>query len=81
MPPIKIRINRLESNNLPNRDIIDSYEYVPVYTYLSKTTEADDINYSGCPYVNGIDRYYFPRNATYDNVNQFIFPVLREPFA
>ena len=60
--------------------LIDGYVPIPVFTYLSKT-EADDINYFGCPYVNDIDSYYFPRNDTYSEASDYILPVVRDPIA
>lgn len=64
LPPINIRnvvsINSdLGLNPLPN-----GFVSIPVYNY-KEATNNDDINWTGCDYVNKVDGYTWQADSTY----------------
>jgi len=54
LPPFKVRAAKELQDELGNKAIIDGYTQVPLYTYTDTTTD-DDVNYSGCQWVNECD--------------------------
>ena len=51
---------------------------VPVFNHI-ETSMTDDLNLSGCNYVNEVDSYRFPAESTYYSV-EYLKDDLRAPF-
>ena len=45
---------------------------------MSKTVD-DDINFTGCPYTDAYNSYYFQRNETYSAIFDYLVPTIRAP--
>jgi hypothetical protein len=73
MPPLKTRV-KISNGDYP----IDGYQMIPVFNYIDPNIN-DDIFYYGCKYINDADGYYYPRNDTYKDEFDFIFPTLKKP--
>lgn len=71
MPVMKIRDasninNQLGANPLPN-----GFVSIPIFSH-QETTILDDINMSGCSYINEVDSYRFPADSTYESVDYLL---------
>jgi len=71
MPVMKIRdasnINKqLGANPLPN-----GFVSIPIFSH-QESTILDDINMSGCSYINAVDSYRFPADSTYESVDYLL---------
>lgn len=66
--------NELGLNPLPN-----GFVSIPIYNH-KEASSYDDINMSGCSYVNKVDGYTFPADSTYASVD-YLLDDLREPIS
>lgn len=64
----------LGRNPLPN-----GFVSVPIFNH-KEATPVDDINMSGCSYVNNVDGYTFPADSTYTSV-EYLLDDLRDPIS
>lgn len=64
LPPFNLRNAGKVNTKLGNNALPDSYVGVPIYTD-SNPTMFDDLDLTGCDYVNAVDGYRFPANSTY----------------
>jgi len=74
LPPLKVR-----SANTIKSDFLERYSQVPVFSFLEKTTPLDDIQPGGCLYAYTFNSDHWNKEATYEEIADFILPVLREP--
>ena len=56
----------------------EGYVQLPIFNHM-EVAESDDLDLTGCDYVNTVDGYRFPAESTYASV-EFLKDDLREPF-
>jgi hypothetical protein len=64
LPELKVRRRALQKMDL-NDELLQSYNQVPVYSYLSKNTVYDDITPGGCTYSYTFNNDHWNKEATY----------------
>ena len=79
MPPMKIRNANAINFELGRDPLPNGFVSIPIYNH-KEATPLDDINMSGCSYVNAVDGYTFPSDSTYTSVD-YLLEDLREPIS
>lgn len=79
MPPMSIRNAQSINLDLGTNPLPNGFVSIPIFNFNNKPM-LDDINYTGCSYVNAIDSYNFPNDATYDSVD-YLLDDLRAPIS
>lgn len=77
IPPMKVRQVDSLIQQTSGELFLDSYNQVPVYSYLSKNTPSDDIQPGGCNYAFTFNNDHWNKEQTYDGVSDFILPSLK----
>mmetsp|Transcript_22038 Transcript_22038/g.27075 ORF Transcript_22038/g.27075 Transcript_22038/m.27075 type:complete len:124 (-) Transcript_22038:738-1109(-) len=75
-PPLKVRGSqkKLGDSPLPN-----GYIQMPIFNHIEPSM-ADDLELTGCDYVNNVDGYRFPAEDTYFSV-EWLKEDLRAPIS
>jgi len=71
MPPLSIRNADAINLDLGRDPLPNGFVSIPVFNH-KEAAPIDDINMSGCDYVNKVDGYTFPAESTYDSVDYLI---------
>jgi hypothetical protein len=79
MPPMNIRNLVSINNDLGLNPLPNGFVSIPIYNH-KEASPMDDINMSGCSYVNKVDGYTFPAESTYTSVD-YLIDDLREPIS
>ena len=77
-PPFRVRNQPEINSSLDGLPMPDGFVAVPIFNH-NEINEADDLDLTGCDYVNTVDGYRFPNENTYTQVD-FLRDDLREPF-
>ena len=77
-PPFKIRDQAEIDQQLGAFALPEGYVQLPIFNHM-EVAESDDLDLTGCDYVNTVDGYRFPAESTYASV-EFLKDDLREPF-
>lgn len=77
-PPFKVRGQKSINEDLGDLPLPEGYVQLPIYDH-NEVSMGDDLDLTGCSYVNAVDGYEFPAESTYISV-EFLKDDLREPF-
>lgn len=67
------------NNDLGLAPLPNGFVSIPIYNH-KEASALDDINMTGCSYVNKVDGYTFPADSTYTSVD-YLLDDLREPIS
>lgn len=79
MPPIKIRAATTYNQQLGLNALPLGFISIPIFSH-KEADLLDDLDLNGCGYVNTVDGYTFPLEATYDSVD-YLLDQLRIPIS
>jgi len=77
LPPFKVRQSTAINDKLDDMPLPNGFISIPIYN-INDASENDDLDLSGCEYVDIIDGANFPADATYETV-WYLVDYLREP--
>lgn len=77
-PPFRVRDQRKLNEELGVFALPEGLFQMPLFNRIEADL-ADDLDLTGCDYVNAVDGYRFPAESTYQSV-EFLKDDLREPF-
>ena len=76
-PPFTVRDSVSTNEKLLNLPLPQGFVQLPIYNHLEENL-TDDLDMYGCDYVNTVDSYRFPDEATYSSV-EWLKDDLRDP--
>ena len=77
-PPFQVRDQHDMITRLGRHPLPDGFNPVPIFNH-NEVSMTDDLDLTGCNYVNEVDGDRFPSESTYTNV-EFLKDDLRQPF-
>ena len=79
MPPLKIRDGSKYNTDLGLSALPLGFVSIPIFSH-KEADLVDDLDLSGCEYVNDVDSFTFPDESTYDSVD-YLLDDLRAPIS
>lgn len=76
-PPFKVRDQSQLNKALGSNPLPEGFTQLPIFNHL-EVSMADDLDLTGCDYINKVDGYRFPAESTYYSV-EWLKDDLREP--
>lgn len=78
-PPFKVRGQERINTELGEYALPQDFNQIALFNH-NEVAEGDDLDLTGCDYVNSVDGYRFPAESTYQSV-EFLKDDLREPIS